>query len=430
MLPTAAQIQALASDAGSLKRARGTAKRGKWQNLGRSDLAVWGECKGSATYRVKTELSTLTLTCSCPSRVRPCKHSLAMMLLAADDVAAFAVTSEPDWVVDWLKGRQDRRAAKEAKAAAPKTPVDAAAAAKRVAQHEARVVQGLAAHRRWLEDILLDGLGALEVKPFSFWEGQAARMADAQAPGLRRWLLRVGDQVGVGEDWPLKVLDELGRMALLMEAYGRQDSLPPALVHDVRRTVGWTVSKASVLEDGEHISDRWLVFSQVIRQEDDRLHSRTTRLLGLDSRRHALVVEYAPMVPRFELALPLGQVLSAELAYYPSAAPDRAHVVSTAAVNSLSERPPGGSVTELLDGAAEVLALHPWRRAVPGVLHDVRLVTEPWAVVDAEGFSLPLAGEPWGLLAASAGEPMDVLGSWEGRFTLRAAWTGTELVHL
>ena len=114
MLPTAAQIEQIAPDSGSLGRARKTARPSKWADLGHGDEALWGRCKGSgkSAYDVRVDLKDYGAKCSCPSRKFPCKHSLALMLLAADSVGVFAAGSPPDWASDWLDRRRAKAAAR------------------------------------------------------------------------------------------------------------------------------------------------------------------------------------------------------------------------------------------------------------------------------------------------------------------------------
>jgi hypothetical protein len=40
------QILALAPDAGSIKNGKALVTASKWQNLGGTDRAIWGECQG------------------------------------------------------------------------------------------------------------------------------------------------------------------------------------------------------------------------------------------------------------------------------------------------------------------------------------------------------------------------------------------------
>jgi hypothetical protein len=74
--------------------------------------------------------------------------------------------------------------------------------------------QGLDALDLWLDDLLRQGLATVETQPATFWERQAARMVDAQAPGIA---------------------------ARLQE--------------DVRQAIGWTLKEEDVLAGGEVVAD-------------------------------------------------------------------------------------------------------------------------------------------------------------------------------
>lgn len=79
---TPAHVQALAPDSRSLSDAKKLAKPSAWRRLGRDGGAVWGVALGSKgdAYAVLAR-STDDIHCSCPSRKRPCKHALALLLL-------------------------------------------------------------------------------------------------------------------------------------------------------------------------------------------------------------------------------------------------------------------------------------------------------------------------------------------------------------
>ena len=82
---TLADVQALAPDSRSLADARKLAKPSAFRRLGRDGGAVWGVALGSKgdAYAVFARSSD-DARCSCPSRKNPCKHALALLLLAAN----------------------------------------------------------------------------------------------------------------------------------------------------------------------------------------------------------------------------------------------------------------------------------------------------------------------------------------------------------
>lgn len=77
-------IRDVAADARSISNARALADEASWRSLGVAGERLWGECRGSSTYATIVELPALSSTCSCPSHKLPCKHAIALMLLAAE----------------------------------------------------------------------------------------------------------------------------------------------------------------------------------------------------------------------------------------------------------------------------------------------------------------------------------------------------------
>lgn len=82
---TITDVQALAPDARAFADAKKIAKISAWRRLGRDGDAIWGVALGSKgdAYAVFAR-SARDVQCSCPSRKRPCKHALGLLLLAAN----------------------------------------------------------------------------------------------------------------------------------------------------------------------------------------------------------------------------------------------------------------------------------------------------------------------------------------------------------
>jgi uncharacterized protein (TIGR02996 family) len=74
---------ARAPDARSVTAARAIARPERWMVLGRDHDRVWGEYEGGDNYYVWARLDDRETGCNCASPKDPCKHALALLLLAA-----------------------------------------------------------------------------------------------------------------------------------------------------------------------------------------------------------------------------------------------------------------------------------------------------------------------------------------------------------
>ena len=422
MAYTADQVLALAPDSGSAANGRKLANARHWKALGRSEAAVWGECQGSAVYQVRAELASMAVKCTCPSHKFPCKHGLALLLLAVDP-GAVPVAEPPDWVASWLAKRAAPDHAKPAKAettAGVDTPTGPTKEQqRRIEKREALIAQGIAALDLWLADLVRGGLAAVEGQSAAFWERPAAQLVDAQAPGLAARLRRTAEIPGSSDDWPERLLAQIGRLALLTHAYRRADALDPALREDVREMAGWFLKEEEVAARGEHVGDDWLVLGQYA-QEEERGRSQRTWLVGATTGRPALIVQFAFMHSPFKETYVVGSRLRGELAFWPGAAPLRAFVVAREVVaDPVAALPAAAGIEEFLASVAAALARNPWQERFLCVLRGAIPVYDTasgcWDVREPGGVSLSLRDtEHWRLLALSGGRPVTLTAEWDG----------------
>lgn len=427
---TVEQVMALAPDAASASAGQGLASARKWASFGRSERAAWGLCQGSGKdpYQTRIDLSEPAFKCSCPSRKFPCKHGLGLMLMLAKEPGAFKQQEEPGWVAEWLAGRTERAEKKveRAKEAAEK-PVDAAAQAKRAAQRETRVSDGVAGCRVWLDDLVRRGLAAAQSESAATWDRMAARMVDAQTPGLAALVRRVPELIASGADWDVRTLDHLGKVHLLLSAWDRIAELPADLAGDVRTALGWVQSKEEALA-ASGVSDRWIVQAQIV-EEEERLRVRRTWLSGRQAGHRALILDFAAGAAPMDQSLVTGTEFDAEIAFYPSRSPLRALVKSRGESTPVdAARAPGLDLTieDGLKSYATALAANPWIARWPLSLANVRLVRERgnWFLVDSQNAALPLKAsfaaslQLWRLLSASGGGAMNVWAEWDGEWAL------------
>ena len=434
---TSEQILALAPDASSASAAKGLAAARKWLALGRDERAAWGECQGSGKdpYRTQIDLSEPAFRCSCPSRKFPCKHGLGLLLLLADAPAAFAQTAPPAWVAEWL-ARRDQSARQRAEPAKRPPEPDAepkrtASASRSAAAREAKVAAGVGELSRWLRDLVRQGLADAPNRPATFWSAMAARMVNAQAPGLARMVRELAGVPASGEGWQARLLEQIARIHLLIEGYGRIASLPVATQADIRTAIGWTQPAGALraAPGAEIVRDRWLVLGQRVEQED-QLRTQRTWLWGEASARPALLLSFAMFNQPLDRSLAPGIAVNAELVYFPSSFPLRAVLHERQGPPLAFDRLPGFADLIAATGAyAAAVTMLPWIEQFPLTLHQVvpEHTGERWLVRDRVNRAVPLAAsfaQGWQLLALSGGRPLTLFGEWNGLSLLPlSAWT-------
>jgi hypothetical protein len=434
----AEQILALAPDASAAKAGNALAQTSKWLRLGFDSRAVWGECQGSgkSPYQTKIDMREPAFACSCPSRKLPCKHGLGLFLLLAANESAFTQKTPPAWVSEWLAkrdNRQEQRAQKETESKAKQ--VDTKAQTRRAEQRTKKVEAGIADLEQWLRDLIRQGLAAAQTKPPRFWTEQAARLVDAQAPGVARLLQQMAYLPHSGDKWQERLLERLARLHLLLESYKRIETLPAALQVDIRATIGWTQNQEDLLQQtGER--DLWLVAGQRT-EEDERLRTQRTWLVGQTTGRPALILQVAFGREPFKEQLIASSLVDAELVFFESAYPLRALVKSRGETVSLAiPQTAYANMNQVMEAYAQSLLQNPWLELFPALLSPVTLMQAEsrWFLHDTEDKDLPLSARfqrIGHLLAITGGHPFAIFGEWNGDALLPLSiWTDGKFINL
>lgn len=430
---TREQVLALAPDDSSAKAASGLLADNKWLTLGADDSALWGECQGSGSkpYQAQVDLTALVSRCSCPSRKFPCKHGLALMLLRAQGNPRFSAADRPAWVDEWLSSRREKAAKKESAPARADKPSDDAEAAKAAAKREAsrwkRIETGSAELERWIADQFRRGFAQFGPDQRKDWSAMAARMVDAQAPGLAPRLQSALEVMSGGLAHYGKAIESLGLLQLLNEGVRRREQLSPARRADVRAAVGWPLDKDDVLRDGEAVADIWRVVGQVVEEIDSKLSERRVWLQGCASGRDALLQDFAYGGRGWD-AWRTGACYAATLRFFPGTIPLRAIAVEPALADPPADWQPG-AVAAAIDYASHCFAANPWLSQLPLVLDVATVIGDEqgWFADTADGrFPLQINAESaWSLLAFSGGASLILMGEWNGHaLRLLSAWDG------
>jgi hypothetical protein len=334
--------------------------------------------------------------------------------------------------------------------------------AKRIAAREGRVEAGRRDLERWLIEVIEMGLaGAVESRPAARleWEKMAARMVDAQAPGLARRLRRAidhfppvlqngdrqnvdrqnvelkgrpnGSLAGAIGDWQGRLLGEMAMLFLALQAYRRQDHLTADEQSDLRNFIGW-VQQRRVALGSPAVVDEWQVQGQS-QEFEDRLVTRRTWLAGRKSGRIGLLIDYGvepvtsgspgDLTAQTDLTrlMSPGFVVVGDLHYFPGAAPLRGVLERrgepVAARRGLAG---AGSIAVGLNHFASALGANPWIEIFPMSLSQVVPARDgdDWLIVDGSRMAIPLRADgevEWRIAALSGGEPVDLFGEWDGR---------------
>jgi len=433
------QVEALVPRAASISAAQPLATPTRWAGLGANDQAAWGACAGSGAepYQVVVDHVTVSWRCSCPSRQRPCKHVLALLLLwVRDQIPAGVATGA---VKAWIVNRSVESASSSERAdpepqperglgsaiptgldtdPAPESepPSDDERAQTRDERVE-RMYAGLVELDRWLDDRIRTGLADPSVARFGTWDDLAARLVDAQAGSLANRIRRLAGLVGANPDWHDDVLAELGILHLLSQAGRRLGSLPEPLADAVATSVGWQVRKADVL-GGVPDTDVWVVCGRSDTREH-RIEVRRYWLRGVRSGSWALLLSFAAYQQSLDTSLRVGTSIRADLYRYPG--PALRALIGDRHTEPIAAVPPTQSVAEACGEIGRMIAVEPWIERVPSTVR-ARLTRQgsQWLLADDTG-SLPILVPDQRngsddalamLLASSAGGLVDLTVEW------------------
>ncbi|GAA2505110.1 SWIM zinc finger family protein [Streptomyces thermolineatus] len=445
---TSEQVLGLAPDAASRKAGTKLSAPGPWSGTGgstvpagREGTVVWGLCRGSGStpYRTVADLGGPAYKCSCPSRKFPCKHVLGLLLLwSAGPGGGVDPAEPPEWVAQWLSARAGAATRKAQRAAGKEGVADPEAARRRAELRDARTADGAAELEQRLADGVRAGLAGADRSDSRAWEEVAARMVDAQAPGLAA---RAGELAVVpssGSGWPGRLLEEYALLHLLARGVRALDGLPEELAATVRSRAGRSVDSAGLLST-RAVRDDWLVLGSRD-SASERLTTRRIWLRGARTGAAALVLSFGAAGRAPDLVLPVGMSVDADLAHHPAARPLRASLGERHAAPAPGPVPPGTTVAGALSAYGDALCDDPWLDSWPAVLAGVVPVPldDGWQLADADGGdALPVdpgargrAGL-WRLAAVSGGRPVTVFGECGHRgFSPVTVWSGTEAVPL
>ncbi len=420
----------LAPDDSTLKRAEALANPRKWIFIERDDRALWGECSGSGgdPYRAVVDMNGPAYKCSCPVKRFPCKHALALLLLAAENNPThFGKNPPPQYVSDWIDARDRRQAAKAVPRTEEQIAKSEASKSKNWSERLDLMRDGVDDLQNRLLDILREGLAALEQAPPQYFQDFAARMVDAKLGGLSKRIKSWASFKTIyPEDWYERLLEEMGSLYLMTKAFKNFERLNEDLQNEIMAQMGVFVKKEDLLSQ-EGVKDDWLVLGQIEKAEEDNLTSRKVWLRGRESGKTVLVLDFAFGSMGFGSAWLSGYTYRTEVVFYPSAYPLRVVTKAIDTGHPFSQIVGYQDFIHFFEIYSTALSLNPWLSVYPALLAQVTPVfsEEIFFLIDTNKKILPLVKNTegsnthtdfgWKLLALSGGKPISVFGEWNGR---------------
>lgn len=445
---TLAQVESLAPDQASLDAASKLTRPDKWVSVGRDAAGqiLWGECQGSgsAPYRCSATVDDLGYRCSCPSRKFPCKHSLALFWRYAQQPGQFAESQPPEWVTDWLSRRRPKQGGEQkavpakparsiSKAGEPEAvePVDEAKAERSrkqkertQASRETTVVAALDELDQWLNDQLTRGLAHFPAVAREQCRTAARRLADGKAPGFANLLDALPTDLFSAPDNERNnlLIERLGGLHLLAQAYRHQDQLPEGLRQDVRRMTGWTVKREDLLGDAGalRVSAKWSTIAIRSGVEPDGLRRIETWLAraGEQEPRFALLLDFFPTGSAAAASSQPGDSFEADAVFYPSATPLRAVLDKRGELIRELALPEGVGISAMLEQVESLLAMQPFLDQWPVTLSHatVQEIDDGSMVLTDADRSIPIDPAQADQLIPLLGlEPITLAGLWNTR---------------
>lgn len=370
----------------------------------------------SLVHSVAIDPENGKFSCTCSFRPKPCVHAMALKaLLDREGEQDFvAVEALPDWVSALLAGQPvGNRASNRVSAGKTKE--------QRRFERLERAASGFEDLEAWLHDTARRGLATVVSEDPKWWEGIAARLADASMTGLSRTLRLAGQIPATGPDWADRTASIFASCYLAVRAFRKRDTMPEPLLHDLQQFIGINIKKESVLSSGEKVSDTWAIVGQIEEHLEERLSMRSTWLLGAKTGRFGRLLDYSFGSDGFPPGFEPGSISQGTLAFYPSAYPLRALVAGDwATVPKKVEKMPGFEDFEIFALCwSAALAAQPWLSSFPAVWSDVIPIQSGgrFVALDQNQKSLSLDVPEltgWKMVALSSGRPLSIFGEWNG----------------
>ena len=244
-------------------------------------------------------------------------------------------------------------------------------------------------------------------------------MVDQQLSGVARQILQIKQYV-LSEADAEPILALIANLYLLARGFQNWDSLSPAMQCDMLLYAGVNPKKEAILQQPA-IADHWMTIS-VAHGVKDQLQFRRVWLLGSNSNRKVLVLDFVFGNAPFDTSFEAGAAFKGEIVYYPGNLPYRGLVKKQAPPDQPFRFQAGiVSFTDMANRFSLSLAKNPWIDKIPCFLEKVIPIYDGQIghLLDQDRkqirLEMPDDHHLWRLLALSGHHPVNLFGEWDGR---------------
>lgn len=408
------QILGMAPDHLQLKAAESAATPDKWLSFGQDGSYAWGEFPSgqNTRYHASIALPHLGLACDCPSRKRPCRHSIALAILLQQQNNLFTEQNTPAWIK-----KQANRSSRQMHQFGHSRLGSKKQLWSIYQKQLQNVREGMVEFELWLRDLIHQGLAELTHKPATYWRQMTNRLADAEAYETAAELRQIAALPVKGPQWSEQLLRRIGRLYLLTQGFARYDSLLPETQSDLRYAAGWFANPNSGWS--ESLDDNWFILGKRHEWAAQKNRLRVW-LWGCEHKRPALLTLQPGKDDLLARPFISGTTIKGEMHFYPSAWPMRAQIGA-----GYRDADPGADPSAFRSLAVarraygKALSLNPWLRHFPLLLRGIQVQQngQRWMLRDGEGYWLPLPAKflhGWHLQAVTQNEKSALFGEWNG----------------
>lgn len=280
------------------------------------------------------------------------------------------------------------------------------------------MLKGITQLEAWLFDLVRVGLLQYDFSETSIHE-ISSRLVDAKLGGIARRVRRIPGLNRSDPHWFYEILSLLGELYLLVSAFKQQERLSENLLTSMYTIAGYNLQKSD-FTSLPAIDDRWLICG-IVYEEEENLRARYCWIMGSQSKRTALLLDFAFGRNKFDPPLDFNRSYQGKLIYYPGSFALRAQLMQPVSIPKIRTFPAAfDGISKFLDVYALAISKNPWIHDFPACLKNIRLLKsgDRFLLQDPENMQLPAQNESadiWPVFASLALQSCTVFGIWNGR---------------